>query len=939
MRASGRSIRIRKSPAFSGRSIYLDGVSDFIDFQSVGDLDITGNDNNTSYYVGRRNAAMSYPVSIYNGSGHWGRYRTERNNPLNYVTGLNRENITFRPASWQFWVKFPQSEIDDVKTRYANGGDLTKVILHECNGAAFNQQGTNPNIGHKIGLQSNTSGSVGLTMGFGRAGVAISKRVFRQGHSMLAPNEWYHVVCVYDGWKEVGDPGFSMWVNGKTRANVTLKLKDHSSSNKASIVRIEDAEGVVKYYWLNARSNLTYATGYGVNIQQYADGIPNGSNTFLATQTVNMEGLSAAESAAQLKIAIEGSGGHNGSIICNTDGTGYITLQQKTPGTSGNIDIKLTRDDGGDNLGELDNIFELNGQILQVAGHGNKYYSASFSNGTDKQVTQQIATPSYPNGQTSGELPYAVPAGNHLIKKYLRTGMTTFIGKDNTPQPSTIHTAMHISECAFWENTALDNDDVTGLYNNGSILSDLTTDSSGYTKSQPKTASLVIPMHNIQDSDCFRLENTVGKYRWFVFKNVEAATDGISNIAKRGKTTIEDRSTGWDSEFNKIKAEYRIVFGQGARYGGVTLSITTTDGTQKIYTGANTGTINGSVTELNAPRFVSNVILPSTKAHNLAAAISSSEGHGTGRISSSIGTTVLDSDTLILRTTNGITIGDFDSGDYPVVFSAGAGGFAHLTQSLHALSSSFVNGGSDHRLIIPTEESSNPAELAFSHYTRPESTLLKIARFVTASITHRDAFGASMSCSIVYANASNHVVASGSDTRPAVRIHQTVAGGIGNTPVVYGGSKVLEFNHNWGTRYYGTVPVAGLSPYQHKDIHGNGYTGSFTSRYLHKNNDESRGLNYEWSHLGARSESFSGGGLQLLGWWKMSGPAAAPTEPRINVLLNSIQSSSMMEYPEHLHYHTHLGKKNNTYRTRDRHHMRTNNALNMGGTWSGESPS
>ena len=55
MRASGRSIRIRKSPAFSGRSIYLDGVSDFIDFQWVGDLDITGNDNNTGYYVGRRN--------------------------------------------------------------------------------------------------------------------------------------------------------------------------------------------------------------------------------------------------------------------------------------------------------------------------------------------------------------------------------------------------------------------------------------------------------------------------------------------------------------------------------------------------------------------------------------------------------------------------------------------------------------------------------------------------------------------------------------------------------------------------------------------------------------------------------------------------------------------------------------------------------------------
>jgi hypothetical protein len=42
MRATGRSIRVRKTPSFNGKSLYLDGVTDFIDMQALGDETVTG---------------------------------------------------------------------------------------------------------------------------------------------------------------------------------------------------------------------------------------------------------------------------------------------------------------------------------------------------------------------------------------------------------------------------------------------------------------------------------------------------------------------------------------------------------------------------------------------------------------------------------------------------------------------------------------------------------------------------------------------------------------------------------------------------------------------------------------------------------------------------------------------------------------------------------
>ena len=963
MRNTGRSIRVRKSPAFNGRSIYLDGVSDYIDFQSTAFKDITGNNPaGASNYVNSQRIAGSFPVEqSQNGSGHWGSFRSFKNNPNNFITGLQVQEPNFRAASWHFWVKFPQSELDEVTTIYNTGKDLTKKIMHECSGTGGNQNGTLANVGYSIGLQGNTSGSVNLVVGWGRQGTAVSKRVFRRGHSMLAPDEWYHFVCVYDGWKEVGDPGISMWVNGKTRANVTLKLKTPpvggTNNSNNSLMRVRDAEGVSKYYWLqpddytsgNGDNGWNSSNGTLVNHNYQIDGFGSGSVALSPIPIVQMgDGITAAAAADRLKQVIEGSSGHNGSIICGVDGTGNITLQQTTPGLAGNLHIQCA-----DTAGRpLSNVFEQNGQLLAVAGQSNALLSASFSNGTDKQVNAQTVTPSYPKGIISGELPYAVPTGVNTYGTWIRDRQTTFMGKNS--ELTTLHTAMHIADCAFWENTALDHNDALGLYNNGSILSDITSNSSTYNKSQPTTASMILSTHGITGGDSFRLEDTTGKFRWFKFSTVFASAIGVRT---KHEYSNENMDGGWIGETERVNAEYRVVFNNDTAVywpvgsaGGhpVTITIPSVSGSTIItYEGVHANTGNGVITSAGNTSWISNVHAAAAKAGNLAAAISSSKGHGTAKLSCSIASTLEAGDTLVIRQVERVGV-DIHPADLPVYIDNNApAGMSSLTASIVGkpqafnLSSSFINGGNDYQISVPVVNQNSPytGGDTFSDYGFTEALYLEQARFITASIMHKHAFQNSLSCSIIYANAKNYQEDDsnfGSTAKPAVRIHQVVAGPIGNTPVLYGNSEFMA-DKDGANASYEARPVVGLTPKTHHDIKANEYTASYTRRFQHINDVDNSKMNKAWSRTNTRSESFDGGHLKLLGWWKFAGPALDPANPRINVISNTVESSSMLEHPNHAWRESH--RYRSIYRPDDRLYMRTNPALNVGGTWTGDTPS
>ena len=969
MRATGRSIRVRKSPSFSGRSLYLDGITDFIDMQALSDETVTGAGlGNTMYsnWQGWRNGYGSPPVETNRDAGAYaGRLRTRRTDGLNYGIISDGPNATLRPAVWSFWVKFPQNEFDKVKVDWDAGKDAADsgIILRECNAAGFNNQRTRDNVGNTIAITSNTSGSYNVTMGNGvNGGGTIAGRLYRRGNSMLAPDEWYNIVCQWKGGGKltgVGgsvttvNPEWDMWVNGKTRANVTLKLKDHSSSNKSSLVRIEDADGVVKYYDLNARTGNSHSTGTAVNYQQYLDGIPNGSYTFQNTITVKMNGLSAAESAEQIKAAIESSDGHNGSIICTTDGTGYITLQQKTPGTSGNVDIKLTRDGGGDHLGELDNIFELNGQILQVAGQSNKYYSASFSNGTDKAgINAQNLAPFYPKGTTSGDAAENQNfGGNSITYGTSIQAVTTFVGRTNYHPPRC--TNMWVSQIAFWENTQHSTDDVTGLYGDGTPLADLTADSNGYTNSQPKTASLVLPTHGMSEADRFRLEDANGKFVWFRLSDTQA-----SYIGQRVATVVTDAHDTWSDENNVVHGEFRIVFGTGAIYSGppvirlISMNKKTGATTEISYQGTDTSTANGTIVSGN-PSFITNAVSPAAKAGNLAAAITSSNGHGASVFSCSIFTTAATGDTLIIRDVEGGTINQATTNRDVTIDSDADFGFSYIINSGYTLSGSFQNGGNTNCIHIPLQlgDATRPKqdESIFPDSDRTEANLLEIARIVTGSIQSSRAFGKgnALSCSIVYANEFNQVTPSASGVQPAVRVHSTIAGGVGNRTIIYGDSNATDGGASgW--------PIPGYEPRQHHLWGSNNvYTGSKTN---HRGLRELTGYNSRWHHRGTLSQSFSGGGLRLLGWWKIAGPAVDPREPAINVISQTVATESMLERPIHLRFenwhHAHEEKirqgtdpDNPPHRTKltydggeDHEYIRTNPALNIGGTWTSDSP-
>ena len=174
----------RKSPAFRGRALYLDGVSDFIDLQG---------ETSPCFWRDSRTRASS--------------------------------NVLFRPASWACWVKFPQATIDQVLADDAADLDMNTFIISE--GSSDQTDGAHA-WSHCFAGLIGTATSVKFAVGWGvynSGGVTPANRVIRYTSTAIVADTWYHIAWSHDGvtgavdgtpapngnsW----DTGLSVWING-----------------------------------------------------------------------------------------------------------------------------------------------------------------------------------------------------------------------------------------------------------------------------------------------------------------------------------------------------------------------------------------------------------------------------------------------------------------------------------------------------------------------------------------------------------------------------------------------------------------------------------------------------------------------------------------------------------------------------------------------------
>jgi len=173
----------RKAPSFRGKSIYLDGISDYIDLQ------------------GETSPCF------------WRDSRTR-----------DKDNEYFRTASWSFWVKFPQTTLDQVQTDWDAGLDMKTFILSE---GSSDSTDADDAFNHCFAGLAYNGSSVKFAVGWGRyalgGGGGPSSRAIRMTSTAIAADTWYHVAWTHGvgrssnqnipaglGW----DTGLNVWVNG-----------------------------------------------------------------------------------------------------------------------------------------------------------------------------------------------------------------------------------------------------------------------------------------------------------------------------------------------------------------------------------------------------------------------------------------------------------------------------------------------------------------------------------------------------------------------------------------------------------------------------------------------------------------------------------------------------------------------------------------------------
>tara|TARA_R110001606_G_scaffold371803_1_gene528687 strand:- start:455 stop:1987 length:1533 start_codon:yes stop_codon:yes gene_type:complete len=195
----------RKSPQFRGRSLFLDGVGDYIDLQGK---------SSPAFW---KNSRTRQPTSGY-----------------------------FRPASWSMWVKFPQTQINAVGNAHALGNDMETFIVAEA--SADQGPTTDLHSSNFAGLVSDDGTNAYLAVGWGKESASQSQynRAIRHGNTSILADTWYHFAWTYAGranspgndW----DMGITMWVNGTSQTLSYYVPSGVSEMNPANCSTRNDAQ-------------------------------------------------------------------------------------------------------------------------------------------------------------------------------------------------------------------------------------------------------------------------------------------------------------------------------------------------------------------------------------------------------------------------------------------------------------------------------------------------------------------------------------------------------------------------------------------------------------------------------------------------------------------------------------------------------------------------
>ena len=175
------SLSTRKSPAFRGQSIKLDGIGDYIDLQGE----------------------------------ECGAFR----HAMRHCTRLT-SNDKYAPASWSFWVKF-------------NGGTLNDVVSHHDADANndmkhFILKTYAANLGYGTGGEYWNSPFIGLVSdgtdvrfafghGIGGAPGVHRRKIRRSTTSTVSGDIWYNIIVAFTGKSAVG----TLFVNGVAQSLTT----------------------------------------------------------------------------------------------------------------------------------------------------------------------------------------------------------------------------------------------------------------------------------------------------------------------------------------------------------------------------------------------------------------------------------------------------------------------------------------------------------------------------------------------------------------------------------------------------------------------------------------------------------------------------------------------------------------------------------------------
>jgi len=216
----------RKNPSFTGLSLKLDGISDFISMQGA----------------------------------ESGMFRH----------GLNSTRLTtssvFAPQTWLFWVKFPQSTLTDVITHTAQyGADMKHFILKQT--AAIQGHTTAGGdqeywAGQFVGLVADGSGNVKVAAGWGRTGAkSTTNRLIRRAtNTTISANQWYMITVVWNGKSQISHG--KIYVN-----NVEQTLAAHYATGGATEMNVNTTNYARPFFYY-----ILYAPSQGFGGQTFSQG-------------------------------------------------------------------------------------------------------------------------------------------------------------------------------------------------------------------------------------------------------------------------------------------------------------------------------------------------------------------------------------------------------------------------------------------------------------------------------------------------------------------------------------------------------------------------------------------------------------------------------------------------------------------------------------------